>query len=69
MNLDRSHGALFIPRGTFHRSVSGPDGSIIINQAHRYAGFDSNTEFIPISAAENEKLYKILKNEKPVIDQ
>ena len=69
VNLDRSHGALFIPRGTFHRSVSGPDGSIIINQAHRYAGFDSNTEFIPISAAENEKLYKILKEEKPVIDQ
>ena len=69
VNLDRSHGALFIPRGTFHRSVSGPDGSIIINQAHRYDGFDSNTEFIPISAAENEKLYKILKEEKPVIDQ
>ena len=69
VNLDRRHGALFIPRGTFHRSVSGPDGSIIINQAHRYDGFDSNTEFIPISAAENEKLYKILKNEKPVIDQ
>ena len=59
VNLDRSHGALFIPRGTFHRSVSGPDGSIIINQAHRYAGFDSNTEFIPISAAENLSLIHI----------
>jgi hypothetical protein len=41
----------------------------VINQAQRYPGFDSNTEFIPISAAENEKLYKILKEEKPVIDQ
>ncbi|GIR01037.1 MAG: hypothetical protein CM15mP10_1000 [Actinomycetota bacterium] len=57
-------------RSTFYTSwhlssVSfGPDGSIFINQAHRY-GFDSNTEFIPISAAENEKLYKILKEEKP----
>ncbi len=69
VNLDRSHGALFIPRGTFHRSVSGPEGSIVINQAQRYPGFDSNTEFIPISAAENDKLYKILKEEKPVIDQ
>ena len=38
---DRIHGALFIPRGTFHRSVSGPEGSIVINQAQRYPGFDS----------------------------
>ena len=69
VRLDRSHGALFIPRGTFHRSVSGPEGSIVINQAQRYPGFEPSTEFIPISAAENQKLYKILKEEKPVIDQ
>ena len=69
VNLDRSHGALFIPRGTYHRSVSGPNGSIVINQPHRYPGFDPNKEFLPISCAEKQELYNILRNEKPVIDQ
>jgi len=69
VRLDRSHGALFIPRGTFHRSVSGEEGSIIINQAHRYDGFDASAEFYPVSCATNMELYNILRNEKPVIDQ
>ena len=69
VRLDRSHGALFIPRGTFHRSVSGEEGSIIINQAHRYDGFDASAEFYPVSCATNMELYNILRSEKPVIDQ
>ena len=69
VRLDRSHGALFIPRGTFHRSVSGEEGSIVINQAHRYEGFDASAEFFPVSCATNIELYNILRNEKPVIDQ
>ena len=69
LRLDRSHGALFIPRGTFHRSVSGEEGSIVINQAHRYEGFDASAEFYPVSCATNMELYNILRNEKPVIDQ
>ena len=59
--------ALIIPRGTFHRSVSGENGSIVINQAKRYDGFDPSAEFYPVSCAECMKLYNILKNEKPVI--
>ena len=69
VRLDRSHGALFIPRGTFHRSVSGDEGSIVINQAHRYEGFDASAEFYPVSCASNMELYNILRSEKPVIDQ
>ena len=69
VRLDRSHGALFIPRGTFHRSVSGEEGSIVINQAHRYEGFDASAEFYPVSCATNMELYNILSSEKPVIDQ
>ena len=69
VRLDRSHGALFIPRGTFHRSVSGEEGSIVINQAHRYEGFDPSAEFYPVSCATNMELYNILRSEKPVIDQ
>ena len=69
VRLDLSHGALFIPSGTFHRSVSGEEGSIVINQAHRYEGFDASAEFYPVSCATNMELYNILRSEKPVIDQ
>ena len=67
IHLNRQSGALFIPRGTFHRSQSGENGSIVINQAHRYDGFDASAEFYPVSTAENRELYNILRNEKPVI--
>ena len=67
VHLNRSSGALIIPRNTFHRSVSGKDGSIVINQAKRYDGFNASEEFIPVSCAENHWLYKILMHEKPVI--
>ena len=36
VHLNVHSGALIIPRGTFHRSVSGENGSIVINQAKRY---------------------------------
>ena len=67
VHLNVHSGALVIPRGTFHRSVSGKDGSIVINQAKRYDGFDPSAEFYPVSTAENMELYNILKTEKPVI--
>ena len=67
VRLDVHSGALIIPRGTFHRSQSGEKGSIVINQAKRYEGFDPSAEFYPVSAAENLELYNILRNEKPVI--
>ena len=67
VNLNVHNGALLIPRGTYHRSVSGKDGSIVINQAKRYEGFDASSEFIPVSCATNKKLYDALVKEKPVI--
>ena len=67
VNLNVHNGALLIPRGTFHRSVSGQYGSIVINQAKRYDGFSAETEFIPESCATNKKLYDALVKEKPVI--
>ena len=67
IHLNRQSGALFIPRGTCHRSTSGQNGSIVIYQAHRYDGFDASAEFYPVSTAENRELYNILRNEKPVI--
>jgi hypothetical protein len=67
VHLNRTSGALVIPRGTFHRSVSGDNGSIVINQAKRYDGFDPNAEFFPVSSATNIDLYNALTQEKPVI--
>ena len=67
VNLNVHNGALFIPRGTFHRSVSGENGSIVINQAKRYDGFDPSAEFYPVSCATNIDLYNALTREKPVI--
>ena len=67
VHLNRTSGALVVPKMTFHRSMSGDDGSIVINQAIRDDEFNPDTEFIPVSAAENENLYNILLHEKPVI--
>ncbi|AGN12150.1 hemagglutinin [Prochlorococcus phage P-SSM3] len=67
VHLNRQSGALMIPVKTYHRSISGDDGSVVINQSSRTEGFDHNTEFVPVSAAENKRLYEILKHEKPVI--
>ena len=46
VHLNRQSGALLIPRGTFHRSVSGENGSIVINQAKRYDGLILSLSFI-----------------------
>ena len=67
VHLNVHSGALIIPRGPFHRSVSGENGSIVINQAKRYDGFNSDAEFYPVSCAENMELYNVLKTEKPVV--
>ena len=69
VHLNVQSGALIIPRETYHRSVSGEGGSIVINQAKRYDGFDSTQEFVPVSAAEVKRLYTVLLHEKPVIHQ
>ena len=42
--------------------MSGDDGSIVINQPIRDDEFNPDTEFIPVSA-ENEDLYNILRHE------
>ena len=58
---------MIIPIKTFHRSISGEDGSIVINQAIRDDDFDPEKEFIPVSSGQNRELYNILVNENPVI--
>ena len=67
IKLSRNSGALRIPKGTFHRSISSDIGSIVINQSERDDLFKTKKEFQPVSVIKNEKLAYILKNIKPVI--
>jgi len=67
VHLNRTSGALVIPTNTYHRSISGEKGSIVINQAVRDELFRPESEFRPVSAAEDIELYDILTKEKPVI--
>ena len=67
IKLNRDSGALKIPLNTYHRSISGKDGSIVINQAQRDDMFETNKEFKPVSVVKNEKLNNILKTIKPII--
>ena len=67
VHLNRTSGALVIPTNTYHRSTSGENGSIVINQAVRDDLFRPESEFRPVSAAEDIELYDILTKEKPVI--
>ena len=67
VHLNRTSGALVIPTNTYHRAISGENGSIVINQAVRDDLFRPESEFRPVSAAEDIELYDILTKEKPVI--
>ena len=54
--LSRPMGALEIPIGTYHRSQSGKEGSIVLNQATRDGVFDPIKEFSPVSLNSNKEL-------------
>ncbi len=64
--LHRFMGALEIPIGTFHRSISGKDGSIVINQAIRDEQFEPSTEFNPICIENRSDLQKA-RSIEPII--
>ena len=70
--LNRSIGALEIPIGTYHRSISGKGGSIVLNQPIRDKFFDPKKEFVPqklnklslINARKSPPVYWIWENNK-----
>ena len=45
VRLDSGGDILRIPTGTFHRSISDPDGSVVLNQAVRESGVSLEREF------------------------
>jgi len=54
--LNRAMGALQIPVGTFHRSISNQEGSIVLNQAVRDEKFNPENEFEPVSLRNRKDL-------------
>ncbi len=67
VKLTDKTGILKIPTYTYHRSISGKDGSVLINQPHRLSDFSYETEFVPVSVSEDTDLVYILSNVKPII--
>ena len=58
-------GALQIPVGTYHRSISNKEGSIVLNQAVRDEKFNPENEFIPVSVRDRKDL-QIAQKKDPV---
>ena len=59
--LNRAMGALQIPIGTYHRSISNKEGSIVLNQAVRDEKFNPENKFIPFSLRERKDLQEAQK--------
>ncbi len=56
--LNQKMGVLQIPIGTYHRSVSGSEGSIVLNQSIRDSDFDPTKEFKPVGLRHQADLQK-----------
>ncbi|WP_413440407.1 hemagglutinin [Synechococcus sp. MIT S1220] len=56
IHIVRAMGALQIPVGTYHRSVSGDAGSLVLNQSLRDPAFNYATEFIPVCLGDHHCL-------------
>ena len=65
--LNARCGSLRIPVGTYHRSISGNNGSVLINQPYRTDKFDVSKEFIPVSTRDDKELYEIITTVEPII--
>ncbi len=62
VRLDANQHILRLPPGTFHRSVSDPDGSLVINQAVRTAQATVQSEFRVYNSAHIPRLHRLLNS-------
>jgi len=60
VRLDANQHILRLPPGTFHRSVSDPGGSLVINQAVRAAQATLEGEFRVYNSAAIPRLHRLL---------
>ncbi|MEM6715113.1 MAG: redox protein [Cyanobacteria bacterium P01_D01_bin.6] len=60
VRLDANRHILRLPPGTFHRSVSDPNGSLVLNQAVRTAQATIKSEFRVYNSDEIPRLQRLL---------
>ncbi|NEQ96327.1 MAG: redox protein [Cyanothece sp. SIO2G6] len=65
VRLDANRNILRIPPGTFHRSVSDPDGSLVLNQAVRQEGATLEGEFRVYNSGDIPRLRHLLASNFP----
>ena len=56
---------LKIPKGTYHRSISDKNGSIVLNQAVRDKSGSVESEFKVINSFDNKKLFDCINTLEP----
>jgi hypothetical protein len=66
VRLDSGGDILRIPPGTFHRSVSDPDGSVVLNQAVRDQGASVVREFRVYNSARIPRLFATTSRTAPM---
>lgn len=67
VRLDANRYILQLPPGTFHRSVSDPNGSLVLNQAVRTHKASIQSEFRVYNSAEIPRLQRLLNSGLPPI--
>ena len=65
VRLQANRHILQIPPGTFHRSVSDPKGSLVINQAVRTSRATLESEFRVYNSSEIPRLHQLLTSGLP----
>jgi hypothetical protein len=65
VRLQSNGDILRIPPGTFHRSVSDPTGSLVLNQAVRTAKATIDNEFRVYNSAEIPRLFRATSRSAP----
>lgn len=66
VRLESDREILRIPPGTFHRSVSDPNGSIVMNQAVRAANADVASEFRVYNSGTISRLLSVTSKSAPL---
>ena len=65
VRLESGGDILNIPRGTFHRSLSDPDGSVVLNQAMRNPNACLDREFRVYNSLKIPRLYQATSHAAP----
>ena len=66
VRLESGGDILRIPTGTFHRSVSDPDGSLVLNQAVREEGASIVREFRVYNSSRIPRLFAVTSRTAPL---